>query len=96
MTYLPDGSVSFDARYLIKADNGDIIEITNRGYRHGSPEVMQKMANLESVDPSAFYMRLAPRFDAPDGPHKWLTRTIFVGSAIRGQKQSTFHYWAVM
>jgi len=94
-TVLPDETVIFAAQYIIETDDGVLIELRNRGFRHGPKEVLQAMSRGEDVDPSSYYMRLAPSFDAPVGPYFWLTRTIFIGTAHRGVKSSVFRYWAV-
>jgi hypothetical protein len=94
-TIWDDGTVTFDSRLVIEADDGTFIEIRNRGFRHGPREVLDALMAGENRDPSSYYMRLAPSFDAPRGPHLWLSRTIFVGTAQRGQDRSIFRYWAV-
>lgn len=35
------------------------------------------------------YLRTAPRFTAPDGPHAWLNRSQFVGSVAGGPRAGT-------
>jgi len=82
----PDGVLAFDARYFLKEDDGTIIYLKNRGFRWGSPEVMQRMSNHEEVDISEYYMRTAPSFEVEAGHHDWLTKYIFVGI---GQKTPT-------
>ena len=95
-TIWPDMTVAFDARYLIEADDGTLIELRNRGFRHGPPAVLQALVDGQDQDPSTYYMRLAPSFDAPAGPHQWLSRTVFIGAADRRQDHSVFRYWAVL
>lgn len=41
------------------------------------------------------YRRITPRFAAPEGPHDWLSRTIFVGVAERRGASTFFDYYAV-
>ena len=94
-TVRPDNTVRFDARYLIEADDGTIIELLNTGVRYAPKEVLERMRRYEPVDPSEYYMGLTPRFDVPEGSHEWLSRTIFVGKADREEKQSIFTYWAM-
>ena len=59
-------------------------------------ETARKMEALEPVEPDAYYMRLAPTFDTPIGPHDWLTRTVIVGRAERQADHSIFDYFAVL
>jgi len=92
----PNGVVEFNAQYLLEATDGTLIVIKNRGFRHAPPEVLRRMEALEPVAPSEYYMRLAPSFEAAIGPHDWLTRTVFVGTADRHADHSVFRYFAVM
>lgn len=92
----PDQTCDFNARYLIEADDGTLIQIRNSGIRHGPKEVLERLQNYQPVDPSEYYMRITPRFDAPEGPHAWLSKTIFIGTANRREDHSVFNYWAVL
>jgi hypothetical protein len=92
----PNGVIDFDARYLIEADDGTIIYLQNRGYRWGSEEVMARLARQEPVDPHEYYMRTSPKFDAPEGPHEWLSRHVFVGVAEKIPKANRIHYFVVL
>ena len=51
--------------------------------RVSSPEVLARLRAGEAVDPSEFYFRSVPVFEAPDGPHGWLNDTVFVASVCR-------------
>jgi hypothetical protein len=92
----PDGVAVFNARYMLKASDGTLIQIKNRGIRHGPADVIERLMAKKKVDPSEYYMRLEPRFEAPLGPHEWLTRTVFVGVGDRKADHSIFRYWAVL
>lgn len=91
-----DGVIAFDARYLLRASDGTVIHLINRGYAYAQPEVQQRIERGESVDPKDNYFRLAPVFDAPAGPHDWLTRTILIGVGEKHARHSTFDYFAVL
>ncbi len=92
----PDHSAKFDARYLIEADDATLIELRNRGVRHGRQDVLQRLQDCEPVDPSLYYASVSPSFDAPEGPHDWLCRTMFVGKVDRRADRALFTYWAVL
>jgi hypothetical protein len=94
-TIKADHTARFDARYLLEADDGTMIELQNRGIRHGQPEVLARLQNYEPVDPSEYYASVSPSFDAPDGPHAWLCRTMFIGKVNRRADHAVFTYWAV-
>lgn len=76
----PDGTSRIEARYSIEAEDGTLIYVVNKGLRVSSDEVRNRLRAGEPVEPSEFYMRAAPVFDAPTGPHRWLSETLFVSS----------------
>lgn len=76
----PDGTSRIEARYTIEADDGTLIYVVNKGLRVSSPEVMARLRAGDTVAPGEFYMRAAPVFDAPSGPHRWLSESLFVSS----------------
>ena len=78
-----DGVVELVARYAIRTTDGVEIAVVNRGLRRAAPDVMQRMARGEAVDPALVYCRTTPHFEAPAGPYEWLNRSVFVASAER-------------
>lgn len=93
----PDGVIDFDARYLIEADDGAIIYLENRGYRWARDEnAASAMGRNEEAAFSDYYMRVTPKFDAPAGPHEWLSRHVFVGVAEKLPGANRIHYFVVM
>ena len=47
---LPDGTALGDIRYTLQTDAGDLLYVQSRGVRHGSPEVLARLARGEDVD----------------------------------------------
>lgn len=90
---LADGTAIFDARYLLEAEDGTVVQLNSRGYRTGPPEVLQRIVAGEQVDPSEYYAYLTPRFDAPEGQHGWLGRTVFLVTSHRHPSAALFRYW---
>jgi hypothetical protein len=78
-----DGVAELDARYTLETSDGALIYVRNRGYRHGSPEVLKKLSSGESVDPSLYYMRTTPRFETGDARYAWLNRILCVATGAR-------------
>ena len=78
-----DGATIVSARYLLKTDDGVLIQIDNNGIRHGPPEVMQRLSNGETVDARSYYFRTRPEFSAPVGRYEWLNTHLFVATAAR-------------
>ena len=92
----PDGVIVFDARYLLETDDGAIIYMQNRGYRWGSESVMERLRRNEAVASHEYYMRVVPKFDAPEGPHEWLGRHVFIGTAEKLPGANRIHYFVVI
>lgn len=93
----PDGVIDFDARYLLEADDGAIIYMQNRGYRWPrSAEIGERMARNEPVSPDDYYMRVSPKFDAPAGPHEWMSKHVFVGVAEKIPGANRIHYFVLL
>lgn len=89
------GLIEFEAHYMLETDDGVPIYIHNRGIAFSPPDVMARIEAGESVDPRETYCRITPRFEAPEGPHDWLNRTVFVGVAERQGASTRFDYYAV-
>ncbi len=92
----PDGVTVADAIYAIETDDGTVIQIRNKGLRHGPPEVMKRLAAGEDVDPAEYYFRTVPEFIAPNGPYEWLNRSIFVCSGARYASSIKLWVWRVL
>ncbi len=76
----PDGTSEISARYTILTADDTPILVHNDGLRVSSPDVLARLRRGEAVDPAAYYFFSTPRFEAPDGPYRWLSDTIFVAS----------------
>src|SRR5690606_4680090 len=90
---------SCDAMYFTPQEDGRLIYIQNRGYRHGPPDVMDKLYRLppgETVDPCLYYFRCTPTFETPPGKHDWLTRHDFVGIGARLETGNVIRYYVLL
>lgn len=92
----PDGGGRFESQYLLETDDGAHIFKRSTGVRHASPEIVRALLAGEQVDPQSYYMRMTPRFEAPEGPYDWLNRTIFVGVGQRNPAGSVFRFWKLV
>jgi hypothetical protein len=79
----PDGASVIEAHYSIRADDDTPIYVHNRGLRVSSPEVLARLQHGDSVADDDMYFRSTPVFDAPDGPHGWLSDRLFVARQNR-------------
>ena len=92
-----NGVIDFDARYLLEADDGAIIYLENRGYRWArSDAIADEMRQNKDVGFEDYYMRVTPKFDAPAGPHEWLSQHVFVGVAEKLPGSNRIHYFVVL
>ncbi|UQX89008.1 DUF3237 domain-containing protein [Jatrophihabitans telluris] len=79
-TTRPTGT-TLDARYLLRADDGAVIEIHNRGVFQSSKEVETRLVKGDPVAESEYYYRTSPVFQTDAESHSWLTSRVFVGMA---------------
>jgi hypothetical protein len=80
-----DGAADISARYIVEADTGARILVASDGLRHGPPEILERLARGDSVDPALYYFRTAMRFEVADPALDWLNRIIAVA---RGQREA--------
>lgn len=77
------GLAHIDTRYLLETYDGALIYLQTRGYRYGSPEVLEKLSRGEEIDPSQYYFKLTMQFETSSEKYAWLNQTVAVGSAMR-------------
>ena len=63
----PDGLKELDALYEMQTDDGAVLTVHNR-------------VCIDESAPGGRYARSVVRITAPDGPHAWLNRRVFVGT----------------
>ncbi|KGM50245.1 DUF3237 domain-containing protein [Pseudooceanicola atlanticus] len=82
-----NGVAQLDTRYAMETDDGAVIEVINYGYRHGTPDVIARLAAGEDVPQSEYYMRTQCRLETGDARYEWVNRTLFVGTGARKAQQ---------
>jgi hypothetical protein len=91
-----DGVIELQAKYTLKTDDGVLIYIDNRGLRHASPAVMERLGKGEAVPASDYYFRTIAQFEAPLGSkYEWLNRHLFVGVAERRPDAAVIRFYKV-
>ena len=71
----PDGDVELYARYTLKTNDGELIQVQNRVLMH------------MSKDDTPPYIRSVIDFDAPsESPHAWLNHAVFLGTLTMPQQ----------
>ena len=83
LTVRPDGVWVMDVRALLRTSDDALIGLHYRGFRHGPPEVIQRLQQKQPVDPSEYYFRIAPVFETSAPRYDWLNRIVAVGLGRR-------------
>jgi len=80
-----DGAADIQARYIIETDRGARVVVDSKGLRHGPPEVLERLARGDKVDPAQYYFRTAMRFETGDKELDWLNRIL---ALARGERSA--------
>jgi hypothetical protein len=78
-----DGTIDLDARYTLKTDAGELIQVTSQGLRTASPDVLARLGRGEDVDPALYYFRTVMRFETSAPALLPLTRLLAVAYGRR-------------
>jgi hypothetical protein len=78
----PD-AMQLDVRLTLRTDDGALIGMTYRGYRHGPADVLDRLNRGEPVDPASYYFRVAPLFETGAEKYAWLNRVVAVATGHR-------------
>jgi hypothetical protein len=78
-----DGALDIHARYTLESDSGALIQVDSKGVRHGSPDVLARLAKGEDVDPSLYYFRTVMRFETAHPSADWLNRILGLARGAR-------------
>lgn len=81
-----DGVLDISAHYVIRADDGALIEVRSDGMRHGEPELMARLARGETVPRDEYFFRTFIRFQT--GAPQWLHLNKVMAIAC-GQREAT-------
>ncbi|HXP72631.1 MAG TPA: DUF3237 domain-containing protein [Stellaceae bacterium] len=92
----PDGALQLDVRLCLKTDDGALIGMTYRGYRHGPPAVIERLNRGDTVDPSDYYFRTAPFFETSAPRYDWLNRIVCVGIGHRLPEGPVYRVFEVL
>lgn len=75
---LPDGTALADLRYTLETDRGDLLYVQSRGVRHGSAEVLARLARGEAVDAGEYTFRTSTQIETAAADLGWLNKGVFV------------------
>jgi hypothetical protein len=82
----PNGVAVLDARYTLRSRDGDLIQVTSLGMRHGPPDAMEALARGEDVDPNSYYFRTVLRLETGAPPLEWLNRLVALAAGVRARR----------
>ncbi len=81
-----DGVLDIAAHYVIRADDGGLIEVRSEGLRCGPAEVMARLARGEAVGRDEYYFRTVVRFTT--GAPQWQHLNKLLALAV-GQREAS-------
>jgi muconolactone delta-isomerase len=89
-TVLPGGTALGDSRYTLQTDGGDVLYVQSRGVRHGSADVLARLARGEDVDASEYMFRTSTQIETAAAELDWLNKGVFV--SVGGRQPSGVIY----
>ena len=84
-----DGVADIQARYTLETQAGERVLMRSEGLRHGPPEVLERLAKGEPVDPARYFFRSILRFETGAGSLAWLNRVMAVARGAREPRAVT-------
>jgi hypothetical protein len=78
-TVLRDGTALADVRYTLRTDSGNLLYVRSQGVRHGSPEVLARLAKGEDVNADEYTFRTTTQIETAAPELDWLNKGVFIG-----------------
>ena len=75
---LPDGTALGDIRHTLQTDDGDLLYVQSRGVRHGSAEVLERLARGENVNANEYTFRTSTQIETAAPALDWLNKGVFI------------------
>jgi hypothetical protein len=91
-----DGAVRPDVRLVLKLDDGESMLIVYRGVRHGTPEVMERIARGEQAPPNEYYLRTGLVFETASRKYDWMNRIVGVGVGRRAPGAAIYDVFEIL
>ena len=95
-TLRADGAMVSNVRLVLRTDDRALIFMHYTGIRHGSPDVMARIAAGEGVDPSEYYLRNSPYFETSAPKYDWLNRIVAVGVGRRMRDHAAYDVFEIL
>ncbi|NQW10448.1 MAG: DUF3237 domain-containing protein [Alphaproteobacteria bacterium] len=91
-----DGAMTPNVRLILRTDDDALIYMHYTGVRYGSPEVMDRIAAGEAVDPAEYYLRNTPYFETSSPKYDWLNRIVSVGVGRRMPDHAVYDVFQIL
>jgi muconolactone delta-isomerase len=91
----PDGTALGDIRYTLQTDRSELLSVRSRSVRHGSADVLARLARGEDVDPHEYTFRASTRIETAALGLEWLNQGIFVSVGARQRAGVTYETYLV-
>ena len=88
-----DGVLVVEARYTLRTDQGQLISVINRGFRHGAADLATRLASGTPVPTSEYYFMTSPMFETAAPELQWMSRLIFVATGERLKDSVVINVW---
>lgn len=91
-----DGVLELDLRLTLQTDDGALIHMTSFGLRHGPQDVIAALGRGETVDPSRYYFRTAPRFETSAPQYAFLNRLVAIALGDRRARGPIYSIFEIL
>ena len=89
-TVLPDGTALGDIRCTLETDQGHLLYVQSRSTRHGSADVLARLARGEDVDASEYTFRTTTQIETAAPALDWLNKGVFI--SVGGRRPGAVVY----
>jgi hypothetical protein len=90
-----DGATEIGAHYVLRTDEGALVEVRSEGLRHGAPEVMARLARGEPVPAADYFFRTVVRFTTGHAACLHLNKVMAVASGQREVSRVLLDVWRI-
>jgi muconolactone delta-isomerase len=94
-TVLPDGTALGDIRYTLQTESGELLYVQSRSVRHGSAEVLARLARGEEVDAGEYTFRASTQIESAARRLDWLNKGVFTSVGGRRADGVTYETYLV-
>jgi Protein of unknown function (DUF3237) len=94
-TVLPDGTALGDIRYTLQTDDGELLYVQAHGVRHGSADVLARLARGEDVDASEYTFRTSTQIETAAPELDWLNKGVFISVGARQRDHVIYETYLV-